>query len=528
MAEETIYKDEYIHIFSKSNEVFIEAYKKGLSMDLLSSILKQFPQIGYTNVTNLRNAIVITPGKPQKFGELKERILVQVSEDELTATISFNLPQDALTRENRSALVKEAAIALNRAGVVYGIKKDLFSEELVPGKDYVIAEGIPAVNGNDAVIKMYELSDIMPEVREDGSVDFYELKLINRVKVGDWLGERIEATEGYPGQSVRGNKIKPVPGKNYPLDYDKNNVMEVFEGQKTTLYSRINGAVNYTNGRLSVSNHLEIQGDIGLGTGNINFDGYLTVKGTVCDGFSVEATRDIEINSDLGLGNIKSITSTGGSIFIKGGISPKSRVEVRAAKNVFIKFIDNVNIICGGAAHIGYYILNSCISAREVIMDSTNGRIIGGSVKAEIKVSAPVIGSEIEKKTIIEVTGFDRQKLLQQLDEMMIKINELRSEQQKLKSAVSGFDSRHATVMQKKEYNDASSRLNDIKEEILILEEERKNTASYLKTRGEGEITAARKIHPNCTLVLGNQSIDVSTPLTAPTFFIQNGEVRQL
>jgi len=528
MGESIIYSDEFLRIFISSDGVYIESYKKGLPMDKLSSILAQHPQIGVTSLSNLRNAVLLAPKEPQKFAELKERIKVEISGNELTATIEFNLIKETLDMANRGNLINDIMSALNTKGVVFGIKKELFTGELLSGKEYVIAEGTPPINGTDATVNMYPLQEAKPEVREDGSVDFYELKLINRVRAGDWLGERIEPTEGFLGQSVKGNVIKPEKGRQIPLDYDRNSVQEIYDNKKTTLYSRINGAVSYTNGRISVSNHMEIQGDVGLSTGNIKFDGYLTVKGTVWDGFSVEVTRDIEINGDLGLGSIKSIISSCGSIYIKGGISPKSRAEIKADKNVFIKFADNVNIICGSVTHIGYYALNSNITSKEVIFDSSNGQIIGGNIKAEVKVAAPIIGSDYEKKTTVEVTGFNRPEMLQNLDSIFRKISELKSEQQKLKFVVSSFDSKQATPNQRREYNASNDRLYSIRDEIISLEGERKSIAGYLKTHGEGEIIASKKIHPNCTLILGKNSFDVNTLLHAATFFLQDGAVKQI
>jgi hypothetical protein len=184
-------------------------------------------------------------------------------------------------------------------------------------------------------------------------VRVYSVKLINKVKPGDWLGERINATEGIPGNSVYGTPILPSKGKNYPLLYDRNTVYEIEQGNKVVLYSKIGGAVNYSNGKIMVSNYLEIDGDVDFKTGNINFDGYVSIKGTVTDGFSVEATKDIEINCDLGLGNVKSIKSHEGSIFIKGGIASKDTAEIYAGKNVFTRFLDNVRLSCGGIVHIG-------------------------------------------------------------------------------------------------------------------------------------------------------------------------------
>jgi len=51
--------------------------------------------------------------------------------------------------------------------------------------------------------------------------------------------------------------------------------------------------------------HLEIDGDVDFKKGNINFDGFVTIKGTVADGFSVVAVKDVEILGTIGIGSVK-------------------------------------------------------------------------------------------------------------------------------------------------------------------------------------------------------------------------------
>lgn len=528
MNESNIFQNDFLRIFIGNDGVYAETFRKGFPMDQLPSILSQHPEIGVTSLSALRNSINAAPVSPVIFGELRERISIEVSPNNTSATATFNLPDSELNIDKRPLLIKELYTVLEQKGIIYGKNTDKLNGELNSGVPYLVAQGAAPVEGTDAVVSMYQLQESKPEVRDDGRVDFYELKLINRVKVGDWLGERIEATDGIPGKSVKGDEIKPIKGKTIQLQYDKNSVQEVYNNGKTTLFSRFNGAVSYANGKISVSNHLEISGDVGLSTGNIKFDGYLTVKGSICDGFSVEATKDIEINSALGLGSIKSVVSTGGSIYIKGGISSKSRVEIKAARNVFIKFVDNAKIYCGGIAHIGYYSLNSEITSKELILDASNGQIIGGCVKAEIRVSSPIIGSEIERKTIIEVVGFNRQAMIEALEDLLHKMSQMKTEQQKLKAYLSSADTALMNQFQKKEYNDASERLYLIRDDIKNLEDERKNIAEYLKTHGEGEIAAAKKIHPNCTLILKGVTNDITSAAPAVTYYFQDGEVKQL
>lgn len=528
MSASNVFQNEFLRIYISGESVYIETFKKGFPLDQLSSILLQHPEIGITSFSILRNSINSAPVPPAAFGELKERITLELSPDNLTATAAFNLSKEELDISSRYRLINELHGLLAQNGVIFGITDDNVMGELQGGTPYIVAEGFQPVDGTDAVIRMYQLQDTKPEVREDGRVDYYELKLINRVSVGDWLGERIEATDGIPGKSVKGEPVKPAKGKSLQLAYDRNSVQEIYNNGKTILYSRFNGAVSYSSGKISVSNHLEISGDVGLSTGNIKFDGYLTVKGSVGDGFSVEATKDIEINSPLGLGSIRSIISTGGSIYIKGGISPKGKAEIRAAKNVFIKFVDNANITCGGIAHIGYYSLNSSIQAMEVVLDASNGQIIGGYIKADIRISSPIIGSDIERKTVVEVTGFNRQAMIETLEGLFHKISGLKTEQQKLKQLISSADTSQMNQFQRKEYNDANERIYFIREDIKNLENERKNIAGYLKAHGEGEITAAKVIYPNSTLIIKGQIIEIMAATPAATYYSSDGAVKQL
>jgi uncharacterized protein (DUF342 family) len=177
---------------------------------------------------------------------------------------------------------------------------------------------------------------------------------------------------------------------------------------------------------ISVSNYLEIDGDVDYKTGNIIFDGFITINGTVSDGFSVESTKDIEIRSQLGLGNVKHIISKSGSIYIEGGIAGKGKTLIQAGNNVYAKYVENASIKSNASVHIGFYCINSCIEARDIIVDSDAGKIIGGNIKAEVRVISPIIGSNIEKRTIISITGFDRHEMEKELSNLAAALYELK------------------------------------------------------------------------------------------------------
>lgn len=201
MDSEIVYVDEYIKIYIISNSVYIESLKSGMPLNQLNSIITAYPQFQIVDFNVIKDAVSHAPIPPKKFGELKEKIIIKTSDDGLKATITYNLPKSALDLKNRDSLVKETYEALTKHGIIFGIKREFFFGEIETGKTYTIAEGEASVDGKDSIIKMYELSEHKPEIKEDGKADYYDLKLINKVKAGDWLGERIEATEGFPGRT---------------------------------------------------------------------------------------------------------------------------------------------------------------------------------------------------------------------------------------------------------------------------------------------------------------------------------------
>ncbi|AEV69408.1 DUF342 domain-containing protein [Acetivibrio clariflavus] len=527
MNDKILYSDEYITIYLIMDGLYLESFKKGMPISHLNDIINSHPEFKITDFNAIKNAINNAPQPPKKFGVLKEKIAIKISEDKLKATVTYYAPKDYFDIKNRENLMRETYEALKKNDITFGIKRDFFLGNIEAGKTYVIAEGEPSIDGEDSIVKMYQLKEVKPEIKEDGKTNYYELKLINTVKAGDWLGERIEAKEGSPGRTVTGEIIEPRKGKQYPLLYDKNTVYEVFLNDRTVLYSKINGAVNYVEGRITVANHLEIDGDVDFNTGNIKFDGFVSINGTVTDGFSVEATKDIEINSPLGIGNVKTIRSLQGSIFIKGGIVSKNHSVIDAKKDIYTKFADNAFLRCGGLVHIGFYCINSTVEAKEVYIESPKGNIIGGYTKAEAKVTSAIIGSPLEVKTVVEVSGFDRDSFLKKLEEIKENLEDMKNERQSLKKELSGASHQELSPNDIKMYNQLFNRLAEIQDKIKALEYEQKNISRYLKTKGNGEIAVTKKIYPNCTLIINKNQVDITHPTIATSFYCINGELKQ-
>lgn len=528
MANDNIvYSSDYIKILQKPDGFYIESYKNGLSVEEFNNIISQHPEIKITSFMAIKNAILFAPKPLTKFGEAKERITVEVSSDELKAYIKLCVLESEFLEDVKAKLIEEVMRKLDQVGIIYGVKSGVLYNELCNNKQILIAEGMAPENGEDSVVKMYELKKAKPEVREDGKVDHYELNLINKVNIGDWLGQRVDPTPGVPGKSVKGEVIPSIPGKKYPLFYDRNSVKEEYENGITTLYALRNGAVHYEGDKISISNYLEIVGDVDFKTGNIDFDGFLTIKGTVEDNFTVEASKDVEILGVYGIGSVKEVISRQGSVYIKGGIAGKSKAVIKSKKDIYTKYISDATIICEGSVHVGIYCINSNIIAREVILDSSKGQIIGGNIQAEIKVVSPIIGSPSEKRTLISVKGFDRNRLKERLEELINEIEAIKNELAKTKQEIAGYVGiAQLTSEQLSKFTNVQQKFFKIKDELKSCEDERKSIADALRTKGEGEISILKKAYPGVMLEIKNVVRELESPIINTTFFVQDGEVK--
>lgn len=516
-------------ITKRQDGFYIESFKSGMSVDQFNRLMGELKEIRITSFMAIKNALIFAPKQAVKFGEAKERITVEISSDELRAYITLSVPEAEFSLDRRNNLIREILRCLNNKGVVFGIKLDHISENLCNNGQILAAEGIPPENGDDSVVRMYELKDPKPEIKEDGNVDHYELNLINKVEAGAWLGERLDPTPGIPGKSVKGNVINPMPGKKYPLLYDRTTVREEYENGVTTLFSTCSGAVIYDGERIGVSNHLEIASNVDFKTGNIDFDGFLTVNGSIEDNFSITANKDIEILGEYGVGSVKEIISREGSIYIKGGIAGKNKSVVRSKKDIYTKFISDATVICEGSLHIGYYCLNSNIIAKEVILDSLKGQIIGGSISAEIKVVSSIIGSPSEKRTYINIKGFNRAELKDRLEKVILEIENLKTLVARAKQEVSIYSNISQTTKDQKDaYEVIKDKFFSLRDRLKQCEDEKKLLINYLRTHGEGEVAILKKAYPSTVLELKKMTKELHKEVLCTTFYIQDMEIKQL
>lgn len=520
-----IYRDDALVITQEQGNYYIETFKKGISPDSVYKLVKQFPGFEITRFNAMHKALLNAPYGPELFGIKKDQITVQVSQDMLEAYITLNVPAQKLDRVYRDQLFAEVMDALKDADITYGILPDTLKGDLPLNRPLLIARGMAPVHGKDAEVKYYKIDDPQPTIVDHGKVNYYDLNLIHKVRTGDWLGERTDPVPGTPGKNVYGVEIEPECGELVPLHYDRNSVELVREDGKDVLYALKTGAVYNIDNNIAVYDVLEIDGDVDFNSGNIDFSGYVFIKGSVEENFSVRSGKDIEILGEYGIGGVDTIESVDGNIYIRGGVAGKNRAKIKCKKNLYVKYLSDVEVICEGSVYVGFYIRNSKIRAKQVIVDSSRGQIVGGLIDTDIRVECADIGNRMETRTWVTVRGFNRDELQGRVEEIVGIVREKKEQLIKLKRMMKGTDRKKndASIMQKTRFA-----LLQVQAEIKSLEAERLSVQNFMKTPGEGAVIVKRRIYPKVRIEIQGEALEIGEEALASVFIVRDGRVQPI
>ncbi len=520
-----IYRNDFFSLSSEDEKVYIQVYSSDYDIKTFNQIILDMPCIQLQSFAILKKALEEANDAKCLIGTYKPRVEVLLSGDEMEARIKLNITAKEFV-ENKIGIPSEIIEALNAAGVTEGLD-DLFLKPISVQKEILVAKGIPPEDGKDAVITYYEITDKKPVVKEDGSVNHYELNLIDNVNKGDWLGEKIPTQEGTPGRTVTGKTLPPKRGVDFKLKYDTRTVGEYVENGHIVLRALIDGAVKLDGDKIKVDNHLIVPGDVGFQTGNLVFDGYITIRGTVKDGFSVIAKNDISIMGDMGIGAVEKIISKEGSIYIKGGIYGKGTAVIEAKRNIYMKYCNEANVTAGEEINVGFYALDSKLKAKKVSLDPVYGKIIGGTVMAETQIIAGIIGNKSEKKTYVSVQGFDRSAIKTEFELLLTKYKDLLQEAAKLKQHLETFERSisGSEYYDNREYNECLNKYEDIIDGIKLLDDCRKVLQQVLETKGEGEIGISKAAYPETFIEIKTFQKRINSVVSG-SFYAQDKELK--
>ncbi|MCP1145175.1 FapA family protein [Lysinibacillus endophyticus] len=518
-----VYNNDYLMIIEDNGKIFLRTTRKGFPLKRLDEILRTYPRIRLTNFALLKSALD-TIDDQFEIGVWLPSIEVEVSKDKMSASIIVYETLETI-REKKDELIAQIKNTLIENKIVHGIT-EIDLNKLVPGKASLIAQGTAPIPGEDALIKYLEIPDRKPVIQEDGKANYFDLNFIFEIQKGDWLGEKIPAKPGIDGINVYGEAVPAPFGKDTQLKYDKNSAKEVEENGKIVLYATTRGVLEERQGLISVNRHLPIDGDVGVETGNIKFDGSVTIRGTVMNGFSVVATGDISIEGEEGITGAKLIQSLEGDVFIKGGIFGVGETEVEAGGSIFVKHVNDAKLFAKKDIVIGFYSLGSYLVGNSVLLDERKGKIIGGKAVAKNTIVTAIAGNHLERRTELIIESLSKHKAYELIQEKASLLKATQEEIVQLTTKINliGEYKQNLNRQQAAGLNQIKQEIEKKKEYAKQLDREIKELMHDLKNVGKEEIVVKKEAYPGTYIQIGSKS-SLLNKTTQGTFLLEYGEL---
>lgn len=435
-----------------------------------------------------------------------EQYLMKVSEDGMLVTVRFFPPSENGMRMPVEEFIRD----LGAGNIIFGVRMQVIQEHFQSAgiycTDLVIAQGRVPRHGRDAEIIYNFNTDlhIHPTEREDGSVDFFNLNMINHCRKGDVLAKIIPEDLGEPGITVHGSRIKPRDVKRAVLKFANN--IELSEDH-LTITSLVDGHVMLVDDKVFVSNVYEVE-NVDMSTGNIDFEGSVQVNGNVASNFIVNAGGNVIINGVVEGAHIKS----GGNIIIARGMNGMTKGTLEANGDIVAKFIENANVKAGGYVRTEA-ILHSQVSAGvEIEVNGKKGFITGGHVQAGNCVKVRTLGAAMGTSTIVEV-GVD-QSIKNEYVNLQKEMSEIVKIIKNTQPVISNFMEKKAkgarfTEDQIKYIKSAAQLLELKKKELTEKNEQAMALQEQIEIQRKAEVVVKDIVYPGTTIIIG----DVSTTL---------------
>lgn len=348
------------------------------------------------------------------------QIEVSINPNNSTAFVSFSKPMNG----GLDATFEKIMEALDDRYICHGILEDDIKkavEQKRYGENICAAKWDAPVDGVDGVIKYFYKTDqaIRPVENEQGEVDFKNLGLVRNITAGTPIAMITPPTEGESGVDILGKTVMQKKGT--PAVYTVGAGTSLVNDD-TEIIAAVDGNLVYRNGAFCVEETLVINGDVEVSTGNIDFIGAVTVKGSVFEGFRVTSKRNITVNG----------TATGAELVADGDISVRVGAinsSITCKGDLKLGFCENSKIQCDGNVDSASFVGGEVFAGKK-IMATGKGVIMGGKYTALDGVEASVIGTENYVKTEITlgnnaVLSKERDDLKKSIDQMEDKVDQL-------------------------------------------------------------------------------------------------------
>ena len=437
--------------------------------------------------------------------QVKESAAVEITSDRMQAHITFAEPinkGDLMTSEDIAELLRSQRIEPDQKMIDAVLNNKRY------GRKLLIAQGREPLPGSDGFLQFhFDRSNLKPKpkIMEDGTVNFKQLDMFKLCNRGDVLVTAVAAKEGRNGVDVFGNEV--LAPKTKPASVIPRGKGTVLSPDGMHLIADVSGQLLLTEGKINISPHLEIAGNVDNSTGNIDFNGQVTIRGNVVSGFSVTAAGNIDV---FGVCEAATLTSSEGSIVLANGVQGADKGELHAAQDITAKFIESCKVVAGGNVTADQIRKSQVKCDGSVTVVGKNGLLVGGMTIAGEKLVATTIGSPMGTLTDIEVGGAPKE--INRQKELISEFNKVKAEYEKCDKAVETLNlmrKRDQLTPDKKEILMKMVKMKSVLRDKMTKMQEEIDSINRALASSVGTVSAKKVIRPGVRVTIGNAQMSI-------------------
>ncbi len=456
---------------------------------------------------------------------IKEDYRLEISEDKMTAVVRFFAPSQAGKRITFDDFFKDLRFNNITSGIQMSVLQDHFQSPGIYCTDLVVARGREPRHGTDARIEYYFNTDVhvQPTMREDGSVDYFHLNVINHCKKDEVLARVIPADVGDDGVNIFGNRIKPRSVHRMSLKFGNN--IELSE-DKLSIRSKVDGHVMLVDDKVFVSDVYEVE-NVDTSTGNIEFSGSVQVNGNVASNYEIRANGNVVINGIVEGAYIYA----GGNIIIARGMNGMSKGTLKAGGNIVAKFLENTKAEAAGYVNAESILHTNVSAGTEITVTGRRGFVAGGHVQAGNKITVKTLGATMGTPTIVEV-GISPQ-VKQQYTQTQKEISELIKEIKNAQPVIVNFTEKKSkgVTFSEEQLKYVKSVANMLKEKNAELKKKNEMMKGFelaFDPEKKSVVEVQGVVYPGTTIIIGDASKVVQSNYDYCRFERKDGEIKML
>lgn len=476
--------------------------------------------------TNAENEPIKSIGTEANTEEISsdsgKYIDVEIAEDKMSASVILGKPNDG-----EEYAVPEVVAALRKSKVVLGFKTqdimDMLSEERYE-EAIVVAVGKEVTPGVEGYFEfMVDLSEHKtPEIREDGTVDYSAMGRLANIREGELVAVYHPAVQGEKGYNVVGAEMLPKLVKDLPPLRGKYIVHDEETGE---FRATIDGKISCSNNNVEILTVHEINNDIDLTVGVVEFYGDVVINGNVEAGCLVRAGRNVTINGTVSGARI----FAGGDIVLSKGVQGNGKAKISARGSVYADFIEYADVEAKGDVKANSVIGSNIMALGNVEIDGTRGVILGGYTHGLLGVRMRNAGNASEPKTIVHA-GYTPEEY-EKFAELSKEEKQVKGELESLVLDMSGLlgiaKQKGATPEQKKQILELNVKKQEICDRLKSLEDDKQIVSQAMARGANSSIIVSGDIFINTVIAIDLAVYKVVEQDRYAKFVCRNGVIER-